>query len=750
VSAKIKILQLEYIAGDVTLVSNSLVSAGIFCDIRPVSTRQDYITALLTFLPDLIIANDTLPGLPVTDVLTILRENGSSIPLIVLSGAGAGPHTAAIVQAIKQGAFDYILKEDIDGLPGAVLAALNKAATAQQPLLTEQSYRQIVETAQEGIWILDANLVTTFVNKKTCDLLGYPAEEIIGRSNLDFKDEEDLVNTIARTEQRMLGVTETHESIFITKGGERVYCIVATNGLFDADGKYIGTLAMLTDITERKTHENALKRSEANLSAIIENTTDLVYSLDRDLKVITYNQIFKNTIKHVYGFDIVTGASTLELISNFDAEMGTKWKAIYARALNGEAQQFINKYTFGPEHVYLSYSINPIWETDKVIGLSCFSRDITKQKLDEASIRKSEASLRTIFNNTDRASMLLDSNGCIVSFNNLAQKFSQDVTGNPITVGSSILDCVGGDWQDIVLDILKNTKNGRALHYEESREINGATRWFDVTWAGIKDREYEDFGYICTFRDITDKKELEIEREQITTDLLQRNKALEQFTYIISHNLRAPVANIIGLSSLLAGTAADDDDDTAEISGSISRSAHKLDEIISDLNRVLQVSQVGNENIEAILLSQLVADIKFSIGHLIEKEHVTIVTELKQDEIRSLKSFIHSIFYNLILNSIKYRNPLIDPVITIKTKAANGQLTISYRDNGRGIDTSKYGNEIFGLYKRFDTSVEGKGMGLFMVKTQVESLGGAITINSVLGEGAEFLLHLPQIQLITD
>jgi PAS domain S-box-containing protein len=620
VSVKIKILHIVNIAGDAMLISGIFADAGVLCEVRQVDNKIDFLSALGNFLPQLVLADDRVPGLSFTEALTELKEFSLTIPFIALGGNVPDNPAPAIVNAIKQGAYDYIPKDYINTLPAIALTAVGKPLQKKKFALTDQNYRQIVETAQEGIWMLDENMVTIFVNKKTCELLGYPAEEIIGKRNADFRADGKAVDSIARFEQQKLGVTETHESVFLKKSGELVYLIVATNGLFNAEGKYFGALAMLTDITERKAHENALKRSEANLSAIIENTTDLVYSLDRKLQVITYNQLFKTTIKQVYGFDIFTGANTLELIEGFDAVMGAKWKDIYRRALDGEAQQFINEYTFGPERAFLSYSINPILETGKVIGLSCFSRDITKQKLNE------------------------------------------------------------------------------------------------------------------------------LEREKITADLLQRNNALEQFTYIISHNLRAPVANIIGLSSLLTVMGAEDED-TGRITSSISHSASKLDDIISDLNQVLQVTQTANEHIEAISLSQLISDIKSSIGHIIEKEHVTIDTYFEVDELLSLKSFIYSILYNLVLNSIKFRKPSAEPLINIKAQSDQGQLIITYSDNGRGIDISRYGNEIFGLYKRFDTSVEGKGMGLFMIKTQVESLGGTINVNSILGKGTEFVLKLPQMQL---
>jgi signal transduction histidine kinase len=502
VSVKIKILHLACQPGRTEVVKDALKNGGIPFNLTSANDKQSFADTLNNFAPDIILADDTLPGLNNLSVLAYLKHNRFDIPLISLAGLQCQNDVSAIVNIMKQGAYDYILPENISSLPNAITDTLKTHKINQQLALSE-------------------------------------------------------------------------------------------------------------------IHEQALKISEANLSAIIENTKDLVYSLDTDLKFITFNQLFKTTIEMVYGFHIEQGVGILDHLFGFSLQMAEKWRDIYARALNGEAQQFVNEYPFGDGKVYLSYSINPIRETGKVIGLSCFSRDITGQTL------------------------------------------------------------------------------------------------------------------------------LEIEREKITNDLLQRNNALEQFTYIISHNLRAPVANIIGLAAY-SSTIKIEDEEVGEIIKNISRSADKLDEVISDLNQVLQVNKSVTENIDLVLLPALIEDIKFSIKNLIEKEQVSIVCNFEGNgEIYSLKSFMHSIFYNLILNSIKYRRADTTPIINISTKITDGNMTIVYNDNGRGIDISKYGNEIFGLYKRFDTSVDGKGMGLFMVKMQVESLGGNIAINSAIDKGSTFTIEFP-------
>ena len=232
------------------------------------------------------------------------------------------------------------------------------------------------------------------------------------------------------------------------------------------------------------------------------------------------------------------------------------------------------------------------------------------------------------------------------------------------------------------------------------------------------------------------------QKEKMTADLIQRNKDLEQFTYIISHNLRAPVANIIGLSYRLQQVDLPDDIKKQIVSG-LSTSVNKLDEVIRDLNDILKVRQKVDESKQLISLTQFASDIHLSIEKMVENENADIVWDFTEaDEIITIKSYLHSIFYNLISNSLKYRQPGIPPVIKIKSQKLNNKIVLLFKDNGLGIDLAKLSDQVFGLYKRFHTDrAEGKGIGLYMVKTQVESMGGKISINSEVNKGTEFKIE---------
>jgi PAS domain S-box-containing protein len=287
--------------------------------------------------------------------------------------------------------------------------------------------------------------------------------------------------------------------------------------------------------------------------------------------------------------------------------------------------------------------------------------------------------------------------------------------------------------------------SGRPIH-QEYRIVHRdqSIRWVEAKAVPTLDANGKLIRIDGVVYDVGKRKTAELERDLITSDLTHRNKDLEQFTYIVSHNLRAPVANIMGLTSLLDITVGDSNIETAELLHGLSVSIHTLDSVILDLNQILAVRTPGFEKKESVSLYTIVDDIRASIKHLIDKEHVVIDCDFEEVEtVFALRSYIYSIFYNLILNSVKYKHTSRSPVISIKSTVHNNKTILLFKDNGKGIDLQRNGKEIFMLYKRFDTSVEGKGIGLYMIKTAIETLGGTISIESQLHKGSEFRVELP-------
>jgi signal transduction histidine kinase len=227
-------------------------------------------------------------------------------------------------------------------------------------------------------------------------------------------------------------------------------------------------------------------------------------------------------------------------------------------------------------------------------------------------------------------------------------------------------------------------------------------------------------------------------------NLIQRNKELEQFTYIISHNLRLPVANIMGLYQLLA-LGSDDEQEFLTLVSRLGASVQNLDNVITDLNLILDVKQQVHEQMEEVSFTAITESIKVTFDTYVQQELIEIKCDFKAvDTVHSLKNYIYSIFYNLISNSIKFKRTEEKLLLQVTSHKKKDRIAIEFTDNGKGIDLKANGDKLFGLYRRFDTSVDGKGMGLYMVKTQVETLGGRVKVQSRLNAGATFIVELPK------
>jgi signal transduction histidine kinase len=232
--------------------------------------------------------------------------------------------------------------------------------------------------------------------------------------------------------------------------------------------------------------------------------------------------------------------------------------------------------------------------------------------------------------------------------------------------------------------------------------------------------------------------------EEANENLTKQNQNLEQFSYVISHNLRAPIAQILGLLSVINKESLQSEFEQNLIDY-LHKAASNLDMIVNDLNAILLMRNQSTENKERVSLSEVCAITIESMRSLIEAEKATVHCDFsKVDTIFSNKTFLNSILYNLISNGIKYRDHRRDPEIWVRACQSEAYVCLSVSDNGLGLDLEKIKPEkLFKLYSRMHTHTEGKGMGLFIVKEQVDSLNGKIEVESKPGVGTTFRIYLP-------
>ncbi|WP_138485296.1 PAS domain S-box protein [Dyadobacter bucti] len=602
---------------------------------------------------------------------------------------------------------------------------------------SESNLRAIFENSTEGFILADTQAVVKYFNNKASNFYKLSTGEKmeVGGSLYDAVREDKSADYEKVITSVLSGETRQFDHIYEQFDGERKWLSVMIVPVYEK-GEITGLSLTVRDITDWKLARELLQRSESNMNAIINNTDALIYSLDTDLRYITYNDALKNMMQERYGVDVRPGHYILESLSKFDPGSESDWQEINARALGGEIMKFEKEISYNGKRNHFRFSIHPIIESNTLVGLSCFANDITKEKQAEEEVLKALEEKNIILESIGDAFYTIDRDWIVTYWNKEAE---------------AVLRCrkehiLGKNLWDVFPDA-----TGSPFHtsYQKAFEQN-TTQHFEVfykrdnTWLEVTAYPSAS-GLSVYFRDITQRKhsesqlkELNSNLQKYTDELIASNKGLEQFSYIVSHNLRAPVANIIGLAELV-----NQDLYPLEVKEQfleeLSVNVKRLDDVVSDLNMILQVKRGVSETREPVSLQQMIDEIGSSIQNIIEKEHVRIETDFSAvNELFTLKSYLHSIFFNLIMNSIKYRQMDIDPVIRIKSSLDRDQVALSFQDNGMGIDLAERGAQVFGLYKRFHYHVEGKGMGLFMVKTQVEMLGGNITVKSAVNKGTEF------------
>jgi len=240
---------------------------------------------------------------------------------------------------------------------------------------------------------------------------------------------------------------------------------------------------------------------------------------------------------------------------------------------------------------------------------------------------------------------------------------------------------------------------------------------------------------------------LEEDIKERTKVLVEYNQQLEQFAFIAAHNLRAPAARILGLGKVLEISEDNKEEERAIIRRLIASTA-EMDTVIKDLNVILEIKSNNSNYFTSVNLYDELTLVRSNLSKEIVETNARIQASFDEAPIiLSVKPYVDSILLNLISNAIKYRNPDKVPVIDLKTEPAGEFICLTVSDNGLGFDVNQQRQNIFTLYKRFHFHVEGKGMGLYLVKTQVTALGGRIEVESRVNEGTTFRVYFKRRQV---
>ena len=271
-------------------------------------------------------------------------------------------------------------------------------------------------------------------------------------------------------------------------------------------------------------------------------------------------------------------------------------------------------------------------------------------------------------------------------------------------------------------------------------------KWYSmmiVPYIRLKDGKSD--GAIITFNKITEIIKSKTIIELANDKLMRLNKDHDTFIYSVSHDLNSPLSNIMGLVDIIQES--NDIKDIKDITLPLRESVIKLKETIDELSAIIQVEKEW-EGYERIDLAQLVKEVISGFKNKVLHSDTEFHVKLEEKEISFPKKYLRSILLNLISNAIKYRSPDRENVVEISSQKTKGFVILSIRDNGLGIAEKNLG-QLFSKFKRvhdLNSSVEGTGIGLYLVKRMVNNAGGEIEVESKLGEGSCFKVYIKEEQ----
>lgn len=296
------------------------------------------------------------------------------------------------------------------------------------------------------------------------------------------------------------------------------------------------------------------------------------------------------------------------------------------------------------------------------------------------------------------------------------------------------------DYIDIINKVVASAIEEGTGWDEECKLITGKGReiWVRSKGLALMDDSGKCVALRGVFQNIDDMKNKEMELTRTLEMVKKQNDRLLDFAHIVSHNLRSHTSNLSSVFSTLKIT--EEESDKEELLEHINETAIKLDETINHLSEVVKIqSEVGPLK-ESVVVHEIYESVSRALEERIKNSKADIKLDFEVKEIFFVPSYFESIVKNLMSNAVKFRDPSRPLKIKLRTykDAKTGGVVFSCGDNGSGIDLERQGHKIFGMYKTFHRNPESNGIGLFMIKNQIEAFGGSISVESEKGVGSTF------------
>jgi len=661
---------------------------------------------------------------------------------------------------------------------------------------SEDKFRSLTEQLPVGVYRTTIDGKIVYTNLALVRILDYESVDEFLKINVSnlYTNPENRQNQLKKAENSA-GIIQS-EFQLKKKNGEMIWVRDNSQLIFDKKGKPEYFDGVLEDITEERNSQLALKENEANLKAIIENTLENIWSVNRKYEIQYVNEVFASSFQRTFGTLLKPGVNVLEALPEF---LKPIWKERYDRALKNEHFLFEDRIDINDTSIYIEVAMNPIVIDGAVVGISAYGKDVTEKKLAQiqlqyqSDLRKLLVELSSGFINLplkeikNAINQSLERIGEFVGADR-AYVFSYDFRENTAT--NTIEWCRPGitpqidnlqnipiqDFSEVVsvhkqgemvkVDNVNNLPQGSLRTLMEMQDV---VSLLTIPWT----KEGECIGFVG-FDSVRQKHKYTVYEQQLLQVYAQtlvnamerleneekliaaKEKAEESdrlksaFLANMSHEIRTPMSGIIGFLNLLNEPDLSDENKSVYIN-IVTQSGHRLLDTINDIIEVSKIESGSLQvNMSSVNVSELVGYYNGFFRQLTTQKGLEyIVNNSIPSGIRYFKTDkkkLDSIISNLIKNAIKFTP---SGFVEFGCRLDYQNLIFYVKDTGVGIPEDRLGS-IFERFVQADLSVsrthEGSGLGLAIVKAYVEMLGGSITVESTVGKGTQFTFLMPYVE----
>ncbi|MEO8166941.1 MAG: PAS domain S-box protein [bacterium] len=627
-------------------------------------------------------------------------------------------------------------KDEVGHLATVFNAMLDHLEAAHDDLQqNEKNYRELFETNPHPMWVYDIEtLMFLDVNDAAIENYGYSREEFLRMTIHEIVHEmsaEEMQHQLMREGVLDRSVGWRHQK----KNGTIIDVEMSSHSL-PLRNQRKARLVLATDITKRLSAEMLLRESEERYRDLFESASDLIQSVGPDFKFQFVNRAWMERLG--YAHEEMGSMTLFDIVKN---EELPRFRSTFSDVLETQRSSQIQTIFVGKDgsDVIVEGNFSCRLKEGKVISIRGIFRDVTERTYAEEAVLMQKTRFEQLFENAPIGIVLADRHDNVVHANGYFQQM----------FGYSLGEIAGRPLQDTIIPeefrqegnhFLEEVLSGDCVHTDTVRARKGGERLNVTLYVVPILVRGETMGFFGMYVDISERKRAEETQALLVNELENTNKELNDFAYIVSHDLKAPLRGIGSLVNWL----------TTDYGEKLGEEGNKMMQILLGrtmrmhdlIDGILKYSRIGRakDELHSVALDTLVPEI---VEFLAPPEHIEVKIQTHLPMIIGEKTRLQQVFQNLLSNAVKFMDKP-EGVVEIGCERENGHWKFSVSDNGPGIEERHFG-KVFQIFQTLSPrdDFESTGIGLTIVKKIVETNGGRIWLESKVGTGTKFYFTWP-------